>query len=392
MVLLIFTVFGLYGQGKFTKKDSLNYCKKANEFISRYQFDKAIEVLNDCYYSDKLNIDYLKKIASCNYRLGRFKEAKQSYMKIIEQDSINVSAMNSMAIIYLKEGNYQESLNKYKRLVEIDSINSYYFKQIADLNLKIGDIVQSHIYYMKSYELNPNNIETIICLIKIYQELKLFSKVEEFIKEGISLDSTNVKLIVCEVKSAYRKRKYIEVVDRVNYLSEYKSDISSYMLKLLAFSYFYIEKYEKAISVFNELLKTQKESEIIHNYIGMAYDKVNEPDKSILHFKKAIKSSVSSKLSKYYMSLASVYEKEGMYVQSIQTYQAAYENSKEAKILYILARNYDVFYEDKNTALLYYNIYLKTNLDSDMALIDYSKQRVREIKKIIFLDDNNVIE
>lgn len=51
-----------------------------------------------------------------------------------------------------------------------------------------------------------------------------------------------------------------------------------------------------------------------------------------------------------------------------------------------MARNYDMYYDNKETALIYYKKYLTTN-DSNTKYINYSSQRILEIQKEIHLND-----
>ena len=86
--------------------NNTNYCHLGKKFLSSYQFEKAIESLNICYQNDTQNLNYLKNIAFCHYKLGRLKDAKNTYLKVIELDSINLTAINHLGISYSKESNY----------------------------------------------------------------------------------------------------------------------------------------------------------------------------------------------------------------------------------------------------------------------------------------------
>jgi tetratricopeptide (TPR) repeat protein len=373
-------VFGQEIDGKF---DTIDYCKKGNEFLANYKFTKAIEYLNQCYHDDLQNIDYLKKVASCYSNLGQLNDAKRAYQQILRSDSTNTAIMNQLGLIYIKESAYKEALNLYERLVNIDVSNSYYFKKLAELSFKTQNITSAILYYERAYHLNSKDIETIAELSKIYQELDLHFKADSLIKVGRALDSTNVKLMLYQAKSDYEKKDYHAVIGGVNRILATSPDTSAYLLKLLGVSYFHAEDYPNAINYLEKVVQKNSETEVIHYYLGLAYRASGKFNQSISHFEKSIEFGISNNISAYYTNLAVTYEEQGKFGESIKAYQAAYKSSQDKILLYHLARNYDAYYEDKKTALRYYEMYLSANDSGSVEFKDYSKHRISEIKQVI---------
>jgi tetratricopeptide (TPR) repeat protein len=87
--------------------------------------------------------------------------------------------------------------------------------------------------------------------------------------------------------------------------------------------------------------------------------------------------------------LALCFEEQGLLEKSIKSYQIAYKSSKQNILLYHLARNYDLYYKDKSTALSYYERYLAMNDSDHIPLLGYSKKRISELKEIIHFDTGN---
>jgi tetratricopeptide (TPR) repeat protein len=385
-LILLVTSNGIIGQVSNKKTDSVGYCEMANKNIANYHFDEAIESLNHCYYQDTLNIDYMKKVAFCYSKLGRLQDAKGAYLHILEMDSTNISALNQLAVVYSKESAFAKAADQYQRLIEIDPSNSYYHKQIAELTLKLGNISESLYYFEKAYLLNPKDIEAISDLIQIYQELRIYTKADSLISEGRMLDSTNVNFILQSAKSAYMQKKYPFVIDDIHLMLELTFDTTVYLLKLLGISYFHINDYQQSIDILREVIHYNEKSEVVHYYLGLAYRAMGKLNKSIEHFEKAIDMGISNNISTYYTNLAITWEEQGVFGESIKAYQAAYRSSKNKILLYHLARNYDLYYEDKKTALKYYELYLATNDTGNAKFNDYSKHRISEIKGIIHFD------
>lgn len=369
-IVLALLIFNAAGQE--SDSTSADIYSKANTQLSNYQFEEAIQSLNICLKSDSNNQDLLYKLAFCQAKLGRLKQAKNSYSIILSLDSNNIKALNQIAVIYANESNYEAATEQYKRLLQIDSLNAYYNKQIAELALKSGKIEDAILHFKKSNQLNPLDIETISSLCEIYQAIKFYDAADSLTNLGRMLDSTNIKLILFQAKSAYRQKKYEAVVENINALFKLKTDTSINELKLLGVSYFQIKKHNKAIALLNQALELEQDSEIIHYYLGLAYKEAGNLESSVYHFEKAIDSGVSNNIASYYTNLAIVFEEKGEYPESIKAYQSAYKSSYNKILLYHLARNYDTYYKDKNTAIDYYK--------------DYSKHRISELKKVIHFE------
>ena len=81
--------------------------QQALAYISAFQFDKAQRILNECYIKDEDNIDYILKIAYCNFQSGRYPDAKLFYQTALKLDSMNTVAISSLGYIYERELNYK---------------------------------------------------------------------------------------------------------------------------------------------------------------------------------------------------------------------------------------------------------------------------------------------
>ncbi len=143
--IYFFTVVFLnlgYSQTDSINIDTLDFCKEGNDYYNSYQFDKALNSLSLCYKNDVKNIDCLKKIAQCNYKLGRLKESKNNYLKILGYDSVNIFAINQLGVIYANESKYSKSIKQYEKLIVLDSTNSFYY------NLKSARVIFGKVKIM----------------------------------------------------------------------------------------------------------------------------------------------------------------------------------------------------------------------------------------------------
>jgi tetratricopeptide (TPR) repeat protein len=122
--------------------------------------------------------------------------------------------------------------------------------------------------------------------------------------------------------------------------------------------------------------------------MGLTYDKMEEHRKATDHFRKAIEKGISENMFNYYVSLAESYEKANQLDASIRAYQEAYQYNRQDILLYKLARNYDTYYEDKRTAIRYYQKFLdQSNANTDNPYATYANQRINELSEYLHVID-----
>lgn len=360
-----------------------------DSLLSKYQFQKALAYFEHELNIEKKNVKTLSKIALCHRQLGNSNKEKATYEAILKIDSSHIPSLNQMGGIYLQLKNYEKSTYLFRYLSKQQPDNSYYYKQLGKVAHRASQFIDAVIYYEKAISLNKNDIESTLQLCKIYYNLQLYTKLDSCIALGKALDDLNTVPWLYEMKSSYAQKKYNNTIDAINRALELGEDSSVFIMQKLGVSFYHHGQYYSAIKVLKRLLEQDKNNESIHYYLGLSYKKIREFEKGQYHFESAIDKGITRYLSDYYVQLALCFEEQGLLEKSIKSYQIAYKSSKQNILLYHLARNYDLYYKDKSTALSYYERYLAMNDSDHIPLLGYSKKRISELKEIIHFDTGN---
>ncbi len=379
-LLIFFLTARLAAQYETT---TLSQCPFGEELLRNYHFEDALYQFKECLDANPEDIYLISKMAYCQVKSGRLAGARDSYKKILACDPADVSALNQLGSLYIRSMDYARAQESYARLIAIDSLNAYYFKKYAEVSLKRSDLVSAVLFYSRGLELDPNDLEIIMALLPIYLELKLFDEAGALLSQGKCLDSNSVRLCAYAARLAYVKKDYNGVVREVGHCFSLGADSSSSLRKMLGIALFFTSDYGRSLNVFQSMIRSGTESEMVHYYMGMNYRELGELQKAARHFEKAIELAVSGNISNYYTYLGICYEEMGDYLSSIKMYKEAYRISEDKILLYHLARNYDAYYGDKKTALLYYQTYLKSNDTANRDIMDYSGKRISELKEVI---------
>ncbi len=384
ILILIGLLFAVPLFGQLANEDTL--CQKGNRFLGLFQYEQALAAYLQCQDSSNSSPTVLLKIAQCQTQLGQWRNAEESYQRVLQYDSTSVVALNQLARLYQKTAQYKKALQQYARLVAQDSSNSFYFKNMGKIAVQLADIPTALSLYETARHYNPADMDVLTQLVRIYQELQLYPKADSLIRNGLAMEPENLKLLQYQVVSAYKQKKYNAVQSSIDHIFALQSDSSAYLLKLLGVSYFHLEKPELAIPILQQVVAKKQDSEIIHYYLGLCYQAQNDFKQSLHHFEQAINRGVSEHLGTYYTNQAIVLEQQGNHGEAIRAFQAAYKSTKDQILLYHLARNYDAYYKNKKTALRYYQRYLEANDTANAAFSDYSEHRITELQKIIHFD------
>lgn len=376
MLMLVFILCGFhtYGQDSTDTKQHLELLHQADSLMASYKFEKALQILAT---SDVEDLAILLRIGQCQYRLGASEAAIIPYERVLLLDSANSTALNQLGQLYARKGDYEKAMESYRVLVHQDAENSYYSKQVGLMASRAGDKMYGIKWLSKALVLNPSDTEASLALGTILLDFQNYVLVDSIVREALVLEPSFKPLLVLKAKSAFEQKKYSEVIPVVNDLVE-QSDTTALYARLLGVSYFHLGEYRNVITYMTYLLGNNYDYDWIYYYMGIASRELGDHPVAIDWFKLAAQKSMSDNTRIYYSQLGQSYEDVGDYQRAIGAYRAAYNYSKEGILLYHLARNYDVYYKDKATALTYYQKYLESD-DTTRLAKEYAKKRVQDM-------------
>jgi len=374
------TVIGrTFGQEEVPEEELHQQYLQANDLIASFQFDEAQKLLSECYIQDQDNVDYLSKIAYCNFQMGRYPDAKMFYRKVLALDSLNTNALSSLGTIYEREQNFRNAEVCYLRLLEIDTTNSYYYKRNGYTALRLGKTMEGISFFLKGHEVNEADIEIIDQLSQLYLSFEEFGYVDDMLKKGLDLDPQNIKLLQNKSRLHQKRKEHDLVVESIEKTLA-QGDTSDYYQMMLGVAYLQIDSIDLAIKNLEHIVDRGKDSEYTHHYLGLAYMVKDSTERCIEHFGLAIEKGISPKMSDFHADLASVLEKENQLVSALGHYKSAVEFGDNPEHLFHLARLSDKYYKDKSIALKHYRAYLRTG---DGKYRTYVEDRIEQLKELI---------
>jgi len=266
---------------------------------------------------------------------------------------------------YFNEGKYKEALNAFKKAKSIDPTSSYIRIKIAFVLVRLGKLDEAEKELKEVKKLDPDNLEASLGLIFLYSYLGKNKKLEEeygeFLEKAHELRPQDTKI------SEYLAQFYFYKKEIDKAITLYEAIVKlhpNYFDTRYLLGYLYDEKGErkKAIQTWKKILEDNPNHIDTLNALGYVYAEEGiELDKAEEMIKKALEKDPDN--GAYLDSLGWVYFKRKEYTKAEEYLKRAISNHKDPVIYEHLGDLYIKLNDTKN-AVEYYKKGLELNPDS----------------------------
>ena len=380
---------------------------EAREAIARYEYSKAIELLDKALESAKDATDIrdlsLQK-ARCQKKMLRYDAAAETLASVMNPGAMDVEVAGELADCHVSSGKLADALGLYSILCMQHPENLYFSIQKASLLfkindfqgcaeegkaicsrdsipsmlslvgaslLKMGQVDSSLAYYRKSLALNPSNPNTVVSISNILLGKKDYdgtiSLAKSFLEEapdnlGVAQILGVAYYLKDDQDNAYEVFKQLRKDGDDSYGTMYYSGLNALALN----------RFEVAQDCFEEAWQTDSSDvRLAVNFaISLAKDRIirkkdgitiNNAEKAITFFSKAEEMAEPDHeiMYKIHNGLGQLYLMKQDAKAALPHYEAAYEyNPKDISLLVSIGYCHRIR-KDYKTALQYYEKYLK---------------------------------
>ena len=141
---------------------SASYYGKANVFIQRKEYRKAIDLLNETFKIEQPHSYAYCSIGECYEKIGEFDKALVFYEKSIELDSCQTDAWIGIGIVKDLTDQPAEGVKFIEKALRYEPENAEYWYIYAEMLQKISYNKEAEIAFKKVIELEPKNIDAWI--------------------------------------------------------------------------------------------------------------------------------------------------------------------------------------------------------------------------------------
>jgi tetratricopeptide (TPR) repeat protein len=351
----------------------LNYQSLSN-------FSKAVSSFEEALRLDPENINIMILLGNNYFSAGQLSNADSLLTKAFLLDSTDSQILQSLGKIFKQENKWHNAADLYARLIEQDSTNSFYYEQLGNCNLNMKEIDDAIINYQIAHRLNPLNQNTVITLSQLYINKENYLSAMRIIDDGLKIYPSSSIMWTKKGEVNLRLDNYTDAVADCK-RSINLGDSSGLNFRTIGIGYYWIEKYDSAITCLRKAAKILEKDPSAYFYLGMCYKALKEYGKAIENFSIAVDLQRNDFLAESLIQIAATYYAGKNYHEALKYYHDALrENPDKNEIIFYIAAVYDHYYKDKSVALNYYKKYLSgTNEGVDKKLIDYANNRIKTL-------------
>ena len=399
----------------------------AKEAISRYEYSKAIELLDKALESaqDETDIrDLSLQKARCQKKMLRYDSAAETLASVMKPGALDVEVAGELADCHVSSGKLADALSLYSLLSMQHPDNLYFSIQKASLLfkvndfegcaeegkaicsqdsipsilslvgaslLKMGQVDSSLAYYRKSLRLNPSNSNTVVSISNILLGKKDYDKIISLTTEFLEQAPDNLSVaqilgvayyLKDDQDNAYEIFKQLRKEGDNSYGTLYYSGLNALSLNRFVVaqdcfeSAWQIDSTDAKLAV-NFATSLSNDSQF-RKKNGVL---INNTDKAISFFEKAdaLVEPDPGIMYKIHHGLGQLYYTKQDLNKALSHYQAAYKYNPDDISLLVSIGYCHEFRKEYKQALQYYEKYLRLGKEGTKNY-NFAKQSATYIK------------
>lgn len=380
-----------------------NELLKAECYQKLYDYPAALDIYESLIAGNHETIRILTAAADCATQAGDHETSLRYWLKACELSPGNLYLQTKKVVAFYRADDWQGTIRASEEVFRQDTIPML-LRLVGDAHMQLGDEV-GLLYYMKALEMNPADHVTLRKLCDFYYSAKLYDTVISLTDHYLAeIDPDRKTIGQLNGMAYYVTGDYKKAIDRLK-RNTALGDTTYTTTYFLGMSYYASKLYFDAAK-----------------WLGLAYDQAPQKDVNLLLYygtslarsydrKKGIEilnegvemiEKVQEMLFDFDLSLADAHHRSNAPSKAIEYYQSAWKRSPQTySLLYTIANIYDEM-EEHESALIYYERFLKTappEMDVDSGPANRSEpeqmstmqiyykaaaRRVQELKKAMF--------
>lgn len=273
--------------------------------------------------------DLLLKVANLTqlYFEEDSKTAIDCYSRLLELEDDNAKFYYELGHLYLKKEDFINSVNAFSMAIEKDNENPFYHNALAYALVRAEQYEDACEHYRFAIDKNPNPEWTsIVCQAVASLYFKVFDDIDtamSFLKTAIMLDENNDEAFV-ELGDIYSDCDDIDSAIKA-YCEAIKLNPKNFgAYNKCAMALWQKDYLEEAIIAYNKAININPEYYQAYNNLGVIYlDGIRNLKEAQRLFEKAI--SLNENYVMPYFNLGRVYEAKGKNIDAAKMYQKALE-------------------------------------------------------------------
>jgi len=294
----------------------------AYQFFNDKKFNKALYYANMAIHKKNESIDLHLLLGEINRELSSLKTSENHYRKAIKLDRSRLEGRYGLSLLLWMKQDYKSMMIELKKIDVSDPDNlissyysslcmcklnyspditipliqeeirkngpdSYLFTALGEEYIKADQGIFAEKWFLKAIKLNLDFKDAHLNLIEIYKKSNNISKLINSYKNYLSSSEDLIKNIEY-INILYKSKIFKEVIFQINRILPLLPN-NLKLLRMLANSYRFTKKWNKAIIIYRQVLAKKPENEIVLQSLVYCLDHAGKKSNAIQLIDSALK-------------------------------------------------------------------------------------------------------
>mgnify|MGYP001131490463 CR=1 FL=1 len=343
--------------------------------VGNYQ--KAISTYQNSVH---LTAPHYQKIANAYQATGNFSMAIKNYKVAVKQDQDLIIAKSNLGKLYYQTRNYHLADSLFKELTSQFPENPDFYYRLALAKDQLNDST-AMLDYQKVLQIDKNHQQALYAIAKHKYTDKEYDEVEKIGAQALSSYPENTKMISLLGQNAIAQKNILLAKSRFEQLIKLnKKTVFTHFS--LGTCYFALKKYEKAYQQFVAVIQLEKNNQQALLYAGKCLNELKRYSEAEEFLKLAVL-LVDQPVDDYYTNYAISLQNQKKFKLAIDNFKIALEEySQNYRAQYELAVCADNYYEDLQTKINYYELFLQKfqKIEKAKYYVYLAKNRLSDLR------------
>lgn len=255
----------------------IDLSKKARQKLRSRRYEEAKSLFREGLEVDSENPYLLSGMGDACRESGDYREAERCYKELLKIDRRNLFALRGLGDVYKKLNRHQDAIKRWQAYLDLRPQDKHVMTRIADSFKVLQQFDEAEETYRKILTFAPRDRFALTGLADLQHRQGKDEEAINTYERVLSFDENEIHILTIVGKLCWRISDF-ERSERCFRRALAIDPKNPYALYGLGNCYRWARNYEKALEIWQEILKHSDGTQTLHTRMGDAYIKVGRHD------------------------------------------------------------------------------------------------------------------
>ncbi|NOY12311.1 MAG: tetratricopeptide repeat protein, partial [Deltaproteobacteria bacterium] len=278
---------GAGNRGEKRQLSVIEISKRARQKFRARRYSDARELFNEGLQREPDNPYLLSGMGDACREAGDFAEAERCYRHLLEIDKRNLFALRGLGDVCKKMGRHQEAIRLWTQYLSLRPRDKHVMTRIADSCKALVQYEKAAEIYQQILQLDPGDRFALTGIADLQHRLGKDEEAIEYYERVLQFDATELHILTIIGKLCWRINAF-EKAERYFRRALAIDPHNPYALYGLGNCFRWYHQYDKAIEIWEEILKYNEGTQALFTRMGDAHVHLGNIDAAEASYLKAV--------------------------------------------------------------------------------------------------------